>query len=305
MNKLLIEQLPNIAIFLKIVEYNSLQSAATQSNLSRSVVSKKLAQLELYLGERLIQRTTRKLSLTEYGQRLYEESLPLLGFIEDLQAVQYNQERLPTGELKISCSSSFGRRCLLPILPAFNEAYPQVQVNLQLEDRLVDLIEEQIDVSIRIGHIPDSSMIAQKLGVLNFVLVASPNYLETYSEPKTPIDLKNHQCLAYRNTHSHMNNWQLTNGAGLANTHTFKSRLSVNDGDALIDLAIKGAGILMVDRPSVKVAISNGLLREVLADYQLPEGLPVYVVYQSRKGLPLKTRMFIDFLMRQLKPLIA
>ena len=105
MNKLLIEQLPNIAIFLKIVEYNSLQSAATQLNLSRSVVSKKLAQLELYLGERLIQRTTRKLSLTEYGQRLYEESLPLLGFIEDLQAVQYNQERLPTGELKISCSS--------------------------------------------------------------------------------------------------------------------------------------------------------------------------------------------------------
>ena len=305
MNTKLADQLPNIAIFLKIVEYNSLQGAATQLHLSRSVVSKKLAQLESHLGERLIQRTTRKLSLTEYGERLLVESQPLFGLLENLESLKIEREQMPSGELNVSCSTAWGRQYVAPLLPEFQRTYPQVHVNLFIEDRIVDLIDEQIDIAIRIGHLPDSSLIAHKLGLMRWTRVASPDYLREKGAPQHPDELRQHRCLTYRNAHNHMNAWHFTDAMAQTHTQVVDSVFSVNDGDALVDLAVAGAGILLIDRALVTKQITTGALSEILTDYQLPEGLPIYAIYPSRKGVPLTTRVFLEFLTLKITALLA
>ncbi len=293
-----------LLLFSQIVRYGSLSATAQQLGLGRAAVSKQLASLEKKVGARLLQRTTRKLSLTTVGTEILVEARKVEEALKSIESISDNHQQQINGQLKISCSNAIGRTHLLPLLKFFTQQYPNVEINLQLEDRFVDLIAEQVDLSIRIGHLDDSSLIARKLGQLKWQLCASPDYLEKAGTPQKPIDLLNHHCLYYRNSKSNMNIWGFINPSGEEECITVKGPLAINDANALITAAINGMGILNIDNAIVREDIQQGRLVEVLSNYQALAGLPVYLVYPAKEFIPARTRALIDFLIEFMSPKI-
>lgn len=191
----------------------------------------------------------------------------------------------------------------MQLLTQFLERYPRVQVNLQLDDRVTDMVAENIDVSIRVGYLPDSTLIARKIGDLRGVLCASPDYLDNAPALETPTDLLHHRCLFYRNAKLTMNNWTFTGEQG-DQTVKVSGPLTINDPGALVGAAIMHAGVLLTDQGLLGDIINVGLLTPVLEAYKVVGGLPIYIVYPEREFVPAKTRALVDFLLDEMPAVI-
>lgn len=301
-----LERLPGLILFARVAQYGSLSGAAKSLGLSRSAVSKQLSSFEAQMGARLIQRTTRKLALTELGEQILREAQRVESALNAVESITDDFRQQVRGKLRISCSTSLGRVLLLPLLTEFSTRYPEIELELGLEDRFVDLVAEQMDAAIRIGHLADSSIIARRLGELSWQVCASPAYIARRGEPKVPVDLAQHACLYYRNSGRAMNNWQfISRHDGTSHTVQVKGPLAINDACALVDAALSGMGILLIDKALVADPIKTGQLMPVLNDYPTAPGFPVYVVYPARDYLPAKTIAFVDFLMEKLKPKLS
>lgn len=296
-----LEHLPGLVLFARVVQYGSLSGAAQRLGLSRSAVSKQLSGLEAHIGARLLQRTTRKQSMTEIGEQILAEALRIEAALASIESIRDNYAHEVRGRLKVSCSSSLGRVHLVPLLREFSQRYPGVEMNLQLEDRFVDLVSEQVDVAIRIGHLPDSSLVARRLGELVWQICASPAYIARHGAPVTPSDLVHHECLFYRNANHRMNTWSFRGPAGEENVMV-SGPLTINDACALVDAARQGQGVLMIDKAMLGDTLDKGELLSLLPDYPLAPGYPVYAVYPARDFLPAKTKAFVQFLLERLAP---
>ena len=293
----------DLLLFAQIVRSGSLSNAATQLGLGRSAVSKRLMSLEQKVGSRLLQRTTRKMSLTEVGEEVLLEAQKIELALSAIAAISENHQQQYAGRIKVSCSSALGRRLLVPLVKPFTKKYPNIAINLQLEDRFVDIVKEQIDVAIRVGQLSDSSLIAQKLGRFDLVVCASPAYLEQHGTPQLPVDLKQHNCIYYQNSSAVADTWSFQGSEGEEHV-AISGALSMNDADGLIAAAVDGLGVLMVDHVVSRDAIASGELVQLLPDYRLLGSLPVYLVYPAREYMPARVHAFINYLLAEMKPLL-
>jgi DNA-binding transcriptional LysR family regulator len=287
-----------LAIFATIIQAGSISAAAIQLRCGKSVVSRQLAKLEEELGARLIQRSTRRLALTEIGDQVLHEARQIERALANIAHLSEQHHQQVRGVLRVSCSMA-GRRQLVPLLAEFTARYPQVKVALRLEDHMVDLIAEQIDVAIRTSSLVDSTLIARKLSSNPNVIVAAPSYLARAGTPDTPASLQQHACLVYAVGTRVYDEWAFI-GAHGQYTVRVDGPLQMNDGGALVTAAAAGVGILRLPRPLVADELASGALVQVLADCVMPPGQSNYAVYPARDFLALKTAAFVDFLIEKM-----
>lgn len=289
----------HLATFSAIVSAGSISKAAARLGCGKSVVSRQLAKLEADLGARLIQRTTRRLTLTEVGEAVLLEAQQIDRSLANVEQITGQFQQEVRGRLRVACPRPLGQRYLVPLLTAFTQQHPQVEITLVVEDRLTDLVAEQIDVAIRVAHMEDSTLVARKLAPNPRVLVAAPAYLARAGTPKTPADLAQHNCLLYISGTTVRDEWTFRKGAATTPIRA-SGNIKMNDGMALAASACAGAGITVLDRLLVEPELASGALVELLPDYRLAAGPPVYAVYPARKWLPLKTKTFVAFLQARL-----
>ena len=288
-----------LVLFSHINRLGSLSAAAQLLGTSRSSVSKQLAALERKIGSRLFNRTTRKIVLTEVGRQVLQEAYKIELALQTIEQISEDSQSVIAGNLNVTCASAQGRIHLVPLITRFLAHYPKVNVNLQLEDRFVDMVAENLDVSIRVGYLPDSTLIARKLGDVSGVLCASPEYLSSAPPLQTPSDLLRHRCLFYRNSKLAMNAWSFISDEG-EETVTVSGPLSINDPGALVSAALAHAGVLLIDKGLLGDTIRDGKLVPALTGYQSISSLPMYVVYPEREFIPAKTRALVDFLLEEM-----
>jgi len=290
-----------LLIFAKVVEAGSFSAAAEQLGLAKSSVSKKVAALEARYNVRLIYRTTRQLSITEDGQALYERCQRLQEEFEETRAQLEQLPAEPRGKLRIGAPPLFTRTRLLPLITEFMQSYPELELGLQLADTYSDMIAEGFDALIRMGEQPDSSMIAHRISELQPILCASPKYLEIRGTPKTPADLKQHDCLI----------WQRDQQGNTPQEWAFYHQqqrvlmpvygiMSSNDTEALMHAATQSLGIALLPDFLVEEHINSGTLVALLPSYQHPP-VPIYLMYSHRKQLPAKLSVFVDFLRKRMQ----
>ena len=290
-----VDNLADIAVFVRVVERGSFTLAADDLELSRAVVSKYLTRLEDRLGARLLNRTTRRLSLTEAGAALFEASRGALERIEDAEQAIAHLQSAPRGRLRVSAPMSFGILHLGPAFADFAQAFPDVTLDVRLDDRFVNLVEEQVDVAVRIGALTDSSLVARRLAPARSVVCASPAYLAEHGEPETPQDLASHDCLLY-SYQSTANVWRFTDRDGNETPVAVTGSLRVNNGIVLAEAAVAGRGVLMTPTFYVGHLLRAGKLRAILPGYRLLPELAVHAVWPQRGYVPPKVRAFVDFL---------
>jgi len=289
------DRLLGMEIFLKVAQLGSLSGAAAQLSMSKSTVSKHIAALENHLGVRLLNRSTRQLSLTEQGELYRERCLAIVQEIEatELTMTQFTSE--PRGKLKVNAPMTFGILHVSPLIPGFLERYPEVEIELSLNDRRVDLIEEGYDLAIRIGELDDSSLIGRRLAAACHVCAASPGYLERHGAPATPRDLERHNCLRYAYRRN-PNAWEFIHDGEVERVRVSGS-FTANNGEALREAAAGGLGICYQPVFIVAGAIKRGELVPILTDYRTPE-IVIHAVYPHQRHVAPKLRAFIDFLAR-------
>jgi DNA-binding transcriptional LysR family regulator len=287
------DKLAAMHAFVKVVTLGSYAEAGRALGLTRSAVSKAVMELEQLLGARLLDRTTRRLSTTEAGRAYFESCVDLLARIEEteLQVSRLHDE--PRGVLKLNAPVSFGALWLGPLVAEFMAAYPDLRIELTLNDRFIDPIEEGVDVTLRIGILHDSSLIARRLAPAKRLLVASPGYIEHSGAPTQLDDLARHRCLNYGHTTT-LQRWQLTE-AGVPVNVAINAVLCSNNGDVLKAAAIGGQGIALLPTFLVGPEIKARRLRAVLTDFP-PTELGLYALYAPNRYLAVKTRVLIDFL---------
>lgn len=283
-----------VQAFAKVVECGAFARAAERLGTSTSAVSRLVAELEAHLDARLINRTTRRLSLTEAGQSFFERSVQLLADLEEAESSVRAAAVLPKGTLRLTCGVSFGERFVAPVIAEFGAQHPSLVFDLELSDRAVDLVEEGFDLAIRIGAIVQEGLVSRRIGWTQPVCCASPAYLRRRGTPRTPADLAAHECLSY--TLMPMPNaWRFETARGEPHELHLTTRHRANSGRMLAALA--GAGLGIVIEPDFIIApeVRAGTLVRVLPDYTLPRS-PIAAVYPSRRHLSAKVRSFVDFL---------
>jgi DNA-binding transcriptional LysR family regulator len=285
-------------IFVAVVDNGSFSSAADRLDMSRAMASKSVAALEAHLGTRLLNRTTRRLSLTEAGMAFYERSVQILADIWDAEQVAGRMATEPRGALKVTMPLAYGLHRLGPLIAAYARRYPQVTLNLSLSDRKVDLVEEGYDVAIRIGKLPESGLVARKLGTVHGVVVGAPDYFERHGRPKVPADLAGHVCLGYSLT-SQGDEWRLQGPDGIVSVRS-TGAIKADNGDMLRQAAVAGSGLIFQPWFIVEEDVRTGRLERVLEDYASEE-MGIYAVYPSRRYLSAKVRTFVDFILEALK----
>ena len=288
------DTLTDVAVFVRVVERGSFTLAAQDLGLSRAVVSKYLSRLEERLGARLLHRTTRRLSLTEAGAALFEASRGALERIEEAEAAVAQFQSEPRGRLRVSAPMSFGILHLGPAIAEFARANPKITLDMRLDDRFVNLVEEGIDVAVRIGTLTDSSLVARKLATTRAVACASPAYLAQFGEPETPEDLAAHNCLIYSYLSS-ANVWRFTTPDGRELPVAVNGTFRINNGIVLAEAAVAGHGILLTPAFYVGPLLRQGKLKQILTRYKVKE-LGIHAVYPQRDHVPPKVRAFVDFL---------
>ena len=293
------QNMHGLVLFSHINRLGSLSAAAQSLGISRSSVSKQLATLEGKIGSRLFNRTTRKIVLTEVGRQVLHEAYKVELALQTIEDISEDSQSVIAGDLNVTCATAQGRVHLVPLITKFLAHYPKVNVNLQLEDRFVDMVAENMDVSIRIGYLADSTLIARKLGDLSGVLCASPKYLSNAPSLQTPADLLHHRCLFYRNSKLAMNSWSFISDQGEESV-TVSGPLSINDPGALISAALAHAGVLLIDKGLLGDTIQDGQLVPILPGYRSIQNLPMYVVYPEKEFIPAKTRALVDFLLEEM-----
>lgn len=269
-----------LAFFCLLIKQGSLVATARELNLTPPAVSRRLTQMEDRLGVRLLNRTTRRISLTHEGEIYYENALRILKEIEDMERRVSSTRFAPKGLLRVNAPLGFGRSYIAPAISDFAKIFPEVEVQLQLSDRPVHLPDEATDVVIRFGEIPDSRLIAQKLAANRRLLCASPLYLKSVGIPVTPHDLTAHQCIVIRQNEAAYGNWRLNLGEQVE-TIKVHGNLSTNDGEVALNWALDGQGILMRAEWDVAKYLRSGRLVQVLEQYSTPPA-DVYAVYLAR-----------------------
>lgn len=286
------QDLNDILIFTRVVEENSFTGASKILGFPKSTVSRRISRLEDQLGVRLLQRTTRKLSLTDAGQVYYERSARIISELEDAGRAVSSMQEIPTGRLRITAPIEYGSG-MWELLFHFMEKYPEVHIELDLTNRYVNMVEEGYDIAIRGGELSDSSLIARKLRISDFILVASPEYLERKGEPQKIEELKEHDCLLFGNR-SNQNTWSLHGKKGLTHIRV-KGRLTVNHLGVLRRAALFGYGIALVPEMFVSHDLESGALKKLLCGTG-PHAQGLHIVYPSTRHLAPKVRAFVDFL---------
>lgn len=274
--------LPYLPIFRLVAIKGSFQGAANDLNLPRSSVSKKISQLESLVEQRLIQRTTRKLVLTESGNKLLKLSEGLPNILNDIEEFVSDFQEAPVGKVKVSCSTLIGHQYLLPHIKLLREKYPKITLELSFNDSYVDLVEERVDIAIRVGNLPDSPMLARKIGDKSLVCVASPDYLLTHGTPSSPEELDVHKCLVFKSKSSNHSYWHFQNSEGSTHPIPIHETLICDDARALIDMVKSGLGITMVDPNLIRNEMSTGELIQILEPFNVTCTQPVQLLCLGR-----------------------
>lgn len=289
--------LNELLVFAKVVQAGSFTGAARALEMPKSTVSRKLSELEERLGARLVQRTTRKLNLTDVGRTYYEYCARIVAEVEDAERAVGSLQQTPRGLLRVTAPLNVG--FLGPILADFLERYPDVQLELVGTDRIVSLVEERFDVGIRAGPLADSTLIARNLGSVRRFLVASPGYLKKRGQPKSPEDLAQHDCMLF-GAGSDRTSWQLKDKSRALEV-AVPARLIVNDFELLRDAAVAGLGIAMLPVSGCIDDIRAQRLQRILRDWDAPE-TPLHAVYPSSRHLSPKVKAFLDHLQERMTP---
>lgn len=291
------DRLAALKAFARVAETRSFSAAARDLRLSKSLISRQVAALENDLGVRLFQRTTRSLTLTEAGLGYFENIARILSDLDAAQAAVTQMQATPRGKLRINAPMSFSILHLSPAIPDFLAQYPDIELDIVMNDRYVDLVDEGFDLGVRIGRLTDSSMVARKITPMKRVVCASPAYLEKYGTPQTPDDLRKHQCLCYSNL-SLADEWRFTTPEGKPWPVMVRGRLHANNGDALRAAALKGIGIGFLPSFIIGGDVQAAKLTSILEDY-VPQDSAIYAVYPHARLLSPKVRSFVNFMIER------
>jgi len=285
------------AIFAKVAETGSFSATATELSLSGATVSKAVQRLEARLGERLIHRTSRRFALTETGRVLAVRAARILAEGEAAEAEAHAESAVPRGRVRLAAPMSFGLRHVAPALPEFLAAYPELSVDLQLDDRIVDLVAGGVDVALRIADPPDSSLVARRLCPVRRWVVGAPAYFSRHGRPARPLDLRHHACLGYLYLASG-ETWRFSGPDGADEPVTVKGPLSATNGDALTASLEAGLGLALPPDFLVWDALLDGRLEAVMQDWQAP-ALALHLVTPAGGPRARRVAVLIDFLMRR------
>ena len=291
------DRFENMATFIRVVEAGSISAAADRLGVAKSAVSRRLKELEGHLGVELFHRTTRKMNLTDTGRAFYHQSVRILEDVIEAEHATSQAHGTLKGSLKIALPSSFGLMHMGPAINEFLREHPQIEFDLDFNDREVDLIQEGFDLAIRIANLPDSSLIARRLAPIQTVMCASPSYLEQKGMPQSPGELIEHQCLVYSLLRD-FEYWHLTDSSGKEISTKIHPTLKASTGEFLKDAAIEGLGIILVPSFIAYKEIESGALVPVLKDYRPPQ-LDAYAIYPQTRHLSQRVRAFVDFLVQR------
>jgi DNA-binding transcriptional LysR family regulator len=286
-------QFRQISTFVEVVARGSLSAAARAEGIAPAMIGRRLDALETRLGVKLLQRTTRKLALTDEGAAFLEDCQRILAELEEAESAVSERSAHATGHLMISAPAGFGRQHVAPLLPSFLAEHRDVTVTLNMSDRVVDIVGEGIDVAIRIASLSDSSLVSVKLADNERVVVGSPAYLKRHGTPESLADLSKHNCLAISSEGS-QRGWTFREG-GKNVVLKVNGNMACNDGQVLHEWALAGKGLAWRSMWEVGSAIEAGKLQTVLDGYAAP-GNDIYAVFAQRRHLPLRIRAFVDFL---------
>ena len=286
------DRLEAMSVFAAIVDAGSLSAAGRKLDIPLATVSRKLSDLEAHLRTRLLTRSTRQLVLTDDGRVYLESCRQILEQVDEAERTASGAYSSVRGELVIAAPIVFGRLHVVPVIAAFLEQHPDVDARLALGDRYVNLLEEHVDVALRIGELPDSGLIAKQLGSIRRVVCASPDYLLRFGTPQSPADLSAHRCVTFEGLMS--SSFWIFDVASTSRRISIRSRLAVTTADAAIAAATAGVGVTRVLSYQVADALREGQLVRVLAEHE-PPGAPVSLVYSGQGRLPMKSRAFLDF----------
>lgn len=289
----------SMEVFRRVAEANSFSAVARETSISQSTVSKHIASLEERLGTKLLNRSTRSLNLTEAGTEYYHYCVRILNDFQEAEASIGKGRIKPTGTLRISSTLPFGRKFIIPLLGDFLKQYPDIEIDYLMEDRDIDLVKEGVDVAIRVGPLADSSLVARKIGSSRRMVVASPEYLIKHGFPKTPADLKSHQCLLYSLLKS-QNEWFFSSAQFGDESVLINGRFKASSNEAICEAALSGLGIATMCEWHVNEYIKKGHLTVLLKNYKLTS-YDINAVYPERRYVPEKVKRLIDHLKESYK----
>lgn len=285
----------SLEFFVLLARHRNLSTVARQLDLTPPAATKRLAQLEARLGVRLVNRTTRSISLTPEGETYLHCATRILADVREMEEVVSSSGSVPKGLLRINATLGFGRTAIAPIVSEFALHHPQVEVQLDVTDRPIDLVESGVDLGIRFGALPDQRLVARRVLSNRRFLCAAPRYLARHGTPASLRDLADHQCIIHRQNEDAYGVWRFTRD-GRAETVKVHGALSSNDGDIVLNWALDGHGILVRSEWDLAKYLESGRLRVVLPEFILPSA-DLFVYYPSKRDLSARTRAFIDFLM--------
>ena len=277
--------------FVAVADLEGFAPAARKLKLSPSAVTRLIAALEERLGARLLQRTTRSVTLTDAGSRYLERARRILADVEEAERAAEGERTRPSGRLVVSAPLGFGRLHVSEVMSAYLKRYPEVSAELRLEDRVINLVEDGIDLAVRIGHLADSTLVARHVGEMRRIVVASPAYLKARGEPTTPEAIAAHDTIQFGSTVGIVD-WRFL-AAGKEVRITYNPRFSSNSSDAAIQYAAEGGGLTRVMAYQAAEALKAGKLKIVLEKFELP-AVPIHIVYPTSRLLSAKVRTFID-----------
>jgi DNA-binding transcriptional LysR family regulator len=292
------DRLMCMQVFVRVVEKGSFSATAEEFRISPTMVGKYIMHLEERLGARLLNRTTRQQSLTEVGNVYYERCKVVLAEVEVADASATALQQVPRGLLRVSAPVTFGANALVGAIGDYLQKYPEVHIELSLNDRVVNLIDEAFDVAIRIGNLPDSSLIARKLAPYRMIACASPSYLARHGSPQTPAQLAAHNCMGFMYSVA-QKHWQFTDREITSNVQ-INGNFRVNNGQALRTAALHGMGIIVQPEVLLTEDLASGALVRILPDHKLPS-LSMHIVYPLNRNMTLKMKSFIEFIVERFR----
>jgi DNA-binding transcriptional LysR family regulator len=288
------DRFESMRIFARVVETSGFTTASAGLGISTSMVSQHVKQLEERLGARLLNRTTRRMSLTEVGRAYYDRCKRLLSDLEEAEEAVSRMQVAPRGELRVNATPVFGVVHLAPAVADFATRFPSISVEVMLSDRIVDLVDEGFDVAVRVEQLPGSSLVARQIALSQVVVCGAPAYFEKHGVPRTPADLADHNCLTSTGS-SYVRAWKFVSSKAEALEVPPRGNLKSNSAAVLLWAAQEGQGLVALPSYMVGDALKSGCLRTVLDDYAVPP-LPIRAVYAHSRHLSAKVRTFVDFL---------
>jgi len=296
----MIHHASEMAAFVRVVEAKGFAAASGALGLSPSAVSKLITRLETRLGVRLLQRTTRALHLTAEGEAFYAAARRIVSEIETIEEQIAGQRDTPHGLLRVTTSLAFSTHQLAPVIQEFMARYPQVQLELLPTDRVVDMVEEGVDIAIRIGRLADTSFMARKIGEDKRLICAAPSYLARHGTPRRPEELVRHNCIVSRER-PYLNRWPFRIDGEVREIEV-AGRVAISEGEMQMQIALQGIGIVRLTRLTMAQAIRDGTLVPLLGDFSADDPVPIHAVYPHRRHLAPKVPAFVNFLIEKFTP---